>query len=185
MPISTRQEKLSELVDTLHFGEKVERSFQLIEEAYAEYGDRLVVANSLGKDSSAIWHLTQRVSDRIRGFIVTTRFKPAETKQFMREEMKRFPGTLQVFESTLDIPAELYKTDPNRCCDLLKVEPTRRAIEEMDVACWVTGLRCTEGRTRPTTTRSRSEMKGWSSSTRSSCGMNERYGSTWHCIVFP
>ena len=31
---------------------------------------------------------------------------------------------------------------------MLKVEPTRQAIEEMDVTCWVTGLRCTEGRTR-------------------------------------
>jgi phosphoadenosine phosphosulfate reductase len=30
----------------------------------------------------------------------------------------------------------------------LKVKPTRWAIEEMRVRCWVTGLRCTEGRTR-------------------------------------
>ncbi len=30
----------------------------------------------------------------------------------------------------------------------MKVEPVRRAVEEMRVECWVTGLRCTEGRTR-------------------------------------
>ena len=30
----------------------------------------------------------------------------------------------------------------------MKVLPTRDAIETMDVRCWVTGLRCTEGRTR-------------------------------------
>ena len=30
----------------------------------------------------------------------------------------------------------------------LKVEPTRRALEELRAKCWVTGLRCTEGRTR-------------------------------------
>ena len=40
------------------------------------------------------------------------------------------------------------KRIPDRCCDILKVQPIRRAIEEMNVACWVTGLRCTEGRTR-------------------------------------
>ena len=42
----------------------------------------------------------------------------------------------------------LYETDPDRCCDILKVKPTRQAIEQLGVDCWVTGLRCTEGRTR-------------------------------------
>ncbi|NQV04627.1 MAG: phosphoadenosine phosphosulfate reductase family protein, partial [Candidatus Omnitrophica bacterium] len=46
------------------------------------------------------------------------------------------------------IQDRLYETDPDRCCDILKVEPVKRAVEEMGVTCWVTGLRCTEGRTR-------------------------------------
>jgi phosphoadenosine phosphosulfate reductase len=65
----------------------------------------------------------------------------------MREEVARYPE-LKVYENNSEIPDRLYETDPNRCCDILKVEPTRRAIEEMQVECWVTGLRCTEGRTR-------------------------------------
>ena len=55
---------------------------------------------------------------------------------------------LEVYRNDEAIPDKLYETDPDRCCDILKVEPTRRAIEEMNVACWMTGLRCTEGRTR-------------------------------------
>jgi phosphoadenosine phosphosulfate reductase len=135
------------LVESLNFAQKVDRSLWLIREAYEEYGDRLVVANSLGKDSVAVWHLAKRVSPTIRGFIVTTRFKPRETVEFMRTEVARCPE-LRVFNSDAEIADELYLTDPDRCCEVLKVEPTRRAIEEMDVACWVTGLRCTEGRTR-------------------------------------
>lgn len=135
------------LVDKLNFAEKVERSLDLIERAYREFGDRLVVANSLGKDSCSVWHLAKRVSPKIRGFIITTRFKPPETKKFMAEEVARYPE-LQVFSSEAEIPDKLYQTDPDRCCEILKVEPTRRAIKEMDVGCWVTGLRCTEGRTR-------------------------------------
>jgi len=141
------EEHVSELVERLHFAEKVERSLGLIEEAHKEFGDALVVANSLGKDSSVVWHLAQRVSPRIRGFIVTTRFKPAQTKQFMKDEVARH-RELRVFSSEQEIPERLYETDPDRCCDLLKVQPTRRAIAEMNVRCWVTGLRCTEGRTR-------------------------------------
>jgi len=148
MALTATQEDVRHLVETLNFAEKVHRSLCLIEQAYDEYGDRIVVANSLGKDSCAVWHLASRVSERIRGFIVTTRFKPQGTKQFMREELERHPGRLKVFESLAEIPDELYKTDPDRCCEVLKVEPTRRALEEMDVACWITGLRCTEGRTR-------------------------------------
>jgi phosphoadenosine phosphosulfate reductase len=135
------------LVEDLNFKEKVDRSLALIADAYDEFRDSLVVANSLGKDSVAVWHLAKRVSPDIRGFVVTTRYKPAETKQFMAEEVARYPE-LEVYWSDAKIPDRLYETDPDSCCEALKVEPTRRAIAKMQVRCWVTGLRCTEGRTR-------------------------------------
>lgn len=147
MAVAAVQEDIKSLVDGLNFAEKVERSLYLISEAYEEFGDGLVVANSLGKDSCVVWDLAKRVSPDIRGFVVTTRFKPPETVAFMRETVARYPE-IRVFRSDEEIPHELYRTDPDRCCDILKVEPTRRAIEEMEVKCWVTGLRCTEGRTR-------------------------------------
>lgn len=140
-------ENVKELVEGLNFARKVNRSLELIKQAYDEYGDGLVVANSLGKDSSAVWHLAKRVSPKIRGFIVTTRFKPPETKRFMAEEVTRYPE-LKVFSSEEKISHKLYTTDPDKCCEILKVRPTRQAIKEMEVSCWVTGLRCTEGRTR-------------------------------------
>ena len=147
MLIEEVTENVSELVKNLNFSEKVERSLALIEHAYEKFGDSLVVANSLGKDSSAVWHLAKQVSPEIRGFIVTTRFKPPETKKFMTEEVARYPE-LRVFSNDQEIPDKLYETDPDRCCDILKVEPIRQAVKEMSVKCWITGLRCTEGRTR-------------------------------------
>jgi len=147
MQRTATKENIKDLVETLNFKEKVDRSLELIRQAYAEYGDQLVVANSLGKDSVAVWHLAKRVNPKIRGFIITTRFKPAETVHFMKEEVRRHPE-LRVFSNDAAIPDKLYKPDPDRCCELLKVEPTRRAVKEMNVSCWVTGLRCTEGRTR-------------------------------------
>ncbi len=142
-----KKEDLKELVEKLNFKEKVERSLALIDQAYQKYRDGLVVANSLGKDSVAAWDLAKRVNSKIQGFIITTRFKPKETVQFMNEEVARYPE-LKVYTNDVGIPDKLYETDPNRCCDLLKVEPVKRAVEELRVVCWVTGLRCTEGRTR-------------------------------------
>ena len=140
-------ERIADLVDGLHFGRKVERSLALIDDAYNRFGDGLVVANSLGKDSVAVWHLAKRISPKIRGFIITTRYKPAETVQFMNEQVARYPE-MKVFKNDSPQPDQLYLTDPDQCCDNLKVQPTRWAVKEMDVSCWVTGLRCTEGRTR-------------------------------------
>jgi phosphoadenosine phosphosulfate reductase len=147
MGILDNQDDLKVLVEGLTFKEKVERSLALIEEAYKKFGDGLVVANSLGKDSVAAWDLAKKVSPKIKGFIITTRYKPKETKKFMAEVVARYPE-LKVYENKADIPDKLYKTDPDRCCDILKVQPTRWAVEELKVSCWVTGLRCTEGRTR-------------------------------------
>lgn len=141
------KDDLKELVNSLNFKEKVNRSLDLIKQVYDKYGDGLVVANSLGKDSVCVWDLAKKVSPKIRGFIVTTRFKPKETAQFMYETVARYPE-LKIFKSDAEIPDKLYKKDPDKCCEILKVEPTRRAIEEMNVKCWITGLRCTEGRTR-------------------------------------
>lgn len=147
MGLLENKDDLKELVEKLNFKQKVDRSLGLIEEAYKKYGDGLVVANSLGKDSVCVWDLAKKVSPKIRGFIVTTRFKPQETIKFMNDIAARYPE-LKVFKSDVKIPDKLYETNPDKCCDLLKVGPTRQAIKEMNVKCWVTGLRCTEGRTR-------------------------------------
>jgi len=140
-------EDVAELVTGLNYAQKVKRSLELIDLTYQEHGSQLVVANSLGKDSVVVWHLAKKVNPKIRGFIVTTRFKPPETVTFMNEQVAQYTE-LKVFRNDEVIPDKLHETDPDRCCDILKVEPTRRAIEEMNVSCWVTGLRCTEGRTR-------------------------------------
>ena len=98
MDTTQTPEEITRLVDGLHFAEKVERSLQLINETYEKYGHGMVIANSLGKDSVAVWHLAKRVSPDIRGFIVTTRYKPPETVQFMNEQVARYPE-LKVFRN--------------------------------------------------------------------------------------
>lgn len=134
------------LVNGLTLPQKIDRSLDLINDAYQQYGEHLVVANSLGKDSCVVWDLAKRVSSKIKGFIVTTPFKPLETKAYMRDFVKRYPET-KIFESDSKID-KLYKTDPDGCCEIYKVEPTRVALEQSEAECWVTGLRCTEGKTR-------------------------------------
>jgi phosphoadenosine phosphosulfate reductase len=147
MGLLENKDDIQSLVETLNYKQKLERSLELIKEAYKKYGDNLVVANSLGKDSVLVWDLAKKVNHKIRGFIITTRFKPRETVEFMKETVARYPK-LKVFKNDEKIADKLYQSDPDKCCYILKVLPTRWAVEQMKVGCWVTGLRCTEGRTR-------------------------------------
>lgn len=137
----------ADLVNTLNFAQKVERAKDLLKGYHMRHGDRMVVAVSAGKDSSVVWHLAHSLFPDIRGFVVMTRFKPDETWAFSKMLVEKYPN-LTIYESTADIPEQFYKTDPGGCCDVLKVEPVARAIREMEALSWITGLRCTEGRTR-------------------------------------
>jgi phosphoadenosine phosphosulfate reductase len=143
---SSNGNDLKELVDTLNFQQKVERAKALLAWSFEKFGAKSVVANSLGKDSMVVWDLARKVNPDVRGFIVTTAYKPAETIRFMNELVET-DRNLKIFKSDQQV-GELYKTDPDQCCQALKVEPVRQAVREMEVECWITGLRCTEGRTR-------------------------------------
>jgi phosphoadenosine phosphosulfate reductase len=131
----------------LNFAEKVERAKKLLGEAYSKHGNGLVVAHSMGKDSCVVWDLAKEVVPSVRGFCVTTRHKPRESKLFMAQVVEAYPE-LEIFENRDPIPDRLFRDNPDLCCQLLKVKPTRRALLTMGATCWVTGIRCTEGSTR-------------------------------------
>jgi phosphoadenosine phosphosulfate reductase len=131
----------------LTFKEKVERASELILAMAKEHGQGLVVANSLGKDSMVVWDLVKRVFPSAKGFIVTTRFKPQMTKAFMRQMTDKYPE-LSVYENSVDLPGTIADKDPNTCCQLLKVLPTRWALQDLRATCWVTGARRDEAATR-------------------------------------
>lgn len=138
---------MDDLINKLNYAEKVQRSLDLIADAYLEHGDNLIVANSLGKDSSVIWHLAKQVNPEIRGFIVTTRYKPKETIKFMWKELETNIRLL-IYGSDAEIPDDLPLTEPDKCCEALKVGPTRDALKQMKATAWITGIRATEGHTR-------------------------------------
>ena len=139
------EEDVFDLVDRLTFKEKVDRSLSLLEAARDDFGDGLVVANSLG--TGVVWHLAKRVDPAVTGFTVLTPHAFPETERHLARVRARYPE-LAVYRAEADVPNDLHETDPDRCCRLLKVEPTRRAIRELGAQCLASGLRCTSGRRR-------------------------------------
>lgn len=150
---------------------KVDNARKLIEDAVKMY-PRLKVACSFGKDSMVVVHLAKEVNKDIEIFSVMTRFKPADTLEYLEKMNRLMNLNVTVYcvgnillsdnikkvilderefdvasiQSWENIGRPLYLTDPDKCCQLLKVDPTREALK--DANAWITGLRCTEGRTR-------------------------------------
>ncbi len=155
--------------------EKIEYAKKLIGEAIRDY-PKIAVACSFGKDSMVTVHLAREVDPNIKIFSIMTQFKPRETFDYLRlmnEKMNLRTTVYMVADSVpqalrgdslevILLPTEefkqktsqiethngrkIYEVDPDECCRLLKVEPTKVAVSDLDA--WITGLRCTEGRTR-------------------------------------
>ncbi len=155
--------------------EKIERAKELISEAARKY-PRIAVACSFGKDSMVTVHIAREVIPDIKIFAVMTQFKPRETFEYLRKMNDKWglntiiylvaDSIPEIFKSdSLSVrllPAQefnekatqterqtnqkIYDVNPDECCRLLKVEPTKVAVASLDA--WICGLRNTEGRTR-------------------------------------
>lgn len=125
--------------------EKIENSKAIIREAVSNY-PKIAVACSFGKDSMVVLHLALQVKPDIEVFCTLTPMKPKETLEYKDYMQKLWNLNLKVYMSEQKPIKGLWITDPDRCCEIFKVEPTKRAIKDLDA--WITGLRRTEGRTR-------------------------------------
>jgi len=155
--------------------DKIEHAKTLIEEAIRNYS-RVAVACSFGKDSMVAVHLAREVEPDIPIFSVMTQYKPRETFEYLSSMNKKWnlgttvymvadsipetlrDGSLEVIllptkefqqkASQIEVQygSKIYQTNPDECCQLLKVEPTKVAVSNLDA--WICGLRNSEGRTR-------------------------------------
>ncbi len=159
----------------MKFIEKIKHAKRLIEETLEKY-QRVSVACSFGKDSMVTLHLAREVDPNIAVFSVMTQYKPIETFEYLKsmnrgwnlgttvymvadtipESLKDdslevvLLATEEFYENVSRVKAqtgeEIHTVYPDECCRLLKVDPTRVAVKELDA--WITGLRNTEGQTR-------------------------------------
>ncbi|MFX1515633.1 MAG: phosphoadenylyl-sulfate reductase [Promethearchaeota archaeon] len=125
---------------------KIVNAKKIIADAIVQFGKNLAVACSFGKDSMVVVHLALQVDPTINIFTVMTPFKPKETFEYKDEMITKYHLNITEYISSTYVDPSLPKTDPDECCRILKVEPTKQAVKTLDA--WICGLRNTEGRTR-------------------------------------
>jgi phosphoadenosine phosphosulfate reductase len=106
---------------------------------------RLAVACSFQKESSVVLDLLLRIAPDARVFTLDTHVLFPETYETWRKVEERYGITVEVHQGpSLARQAavhgdRLWERDPDTCCDLRKVQPLERALEDVDA--WISGVR--------------------------------------------
>ncbi|HVS12896.1 MAG TPA: phosphoadenylyl-sulfate reductase [Thermoanaerobaculia bacterium] len=130
---------------------------ELLEWAHQTFGERLAVATSFQAEGVVILDLLHRLGLPVRVLTVDTGRLPEETLELIDRIRSRYGFEVEIhFPRAEDVQELVRASGPNlflesaenrlRCCSVRKVEPLRRALA--GVACWISGLRRTQGGAR-------------------------------------
>ncbi|MBC9733524.1 phosphoadenylyl-sulfate reductase [Nocardioides marmotae] len=144
-------EELRELVS--HWGAELELAPAevIIEWAAATFGERFCITSSMG--DAALAHLASTVVPGIDVVFLDTGYHFVETigtrdavAATVDVNLLTITPVQSVAEQDATHGKDLYKTDPDLCCRLRKVEPLADALSGYDA--WATGLRRAETHNR-------------------------------------
>jgi len=151
--------------------DKKRHAKELLRKTIGKYPN-IAVACSFGKDSMVTVDIARSVYPEIPIFSIMTQYKPRETFEYLVEMDKKMNLNTTVYMVADKIPEilsnyniktillptdefhlaqknisnDLHRIEPDTCCKLLKVNPTKIAVKDLDA--WIAGLRNTEGRIR-------------------------------------
>ncbi|MCQ4088825.1 phosphoadenylyl-sulfate reductase [Saccharibacillus sp. JS10] len=113
----------------------------------------LTFACSFGAEDVVIVDMLQQISPSTEIFYLDTDFHFQETYDTRDQMMKRYnldfvrvSPLITPEEQAIQHTSELWKADPNLCCNIRKVEPLTRNLSRYDA--WITGIRRDQAPTR-------------------------------------
>lgn len=125
----------------------------IIAAAIAVYGKEVAVSTAFGAGGLCVMDLAQQFDPDVRTFYIDTGFGFEETDAVAnkwvnerRLNLLRVLPQLTPEEQAAEHGDELWRSDPDRCCELRKIEPNNRALEGSRV--WIAALRRDEASTR-------------------------------------
>ncbi len=128
-------------------------ALELIQYAVAQYGDRITFASSFGAEDVVLIDMLSQVKPDIDIFFLDTDLHFQETYATIERLQERYQRTFTQVKSKLSLAeqehqygVELWRSDPDRCCHLRKVEPLQNYLQGFDA--WITGIRREQSPTR-------------------------------------
>ena len=121
--------------------------------AYKSFGNRLGLMTACGYSGVVLMHLLSRLEVNIETYFIDTGFHFPETLELVRTVRSRLGIDLKVVTSPITRAAltkalgeRPWETDPDLCCQYMKIEPLMRVIRDKDA--WLSAVRRDQSPTR-------------------------------------
>lgn len=125
--------------------------------AYSHYGDEIVYACSFGIEGIVLIDLISKVKPNAKIVFLDTNVHFKETYETIKKVKERYPQlqiemkqpALTLEEQEKQFGAELWKSNPNKCCEIRKLVPLQETLT--GAKSWISGLRREQSETRKKT----------------------------------
>lgn len=121
--------------------------------AFETFGSDVAMATGFGPSGVALMHLVSRINRDATVFYLDTDLLFPETHDLKRQLADRLGLTftrvhsgLSLQDQSIEEGPNLWRTNPDRCCFLRKVQPLRRFLAPREA--WITGIRRDQSPTR-------------------------------------
>lgn len=122
------------------WAQKADAVEALLRFLFRAYEGRAALSASFGGGGVVLAHMVSRIDARVPVLFLDTGFHFPETIAFKERFAQRYGLRVVDLSTARDAtPGHLYRTDPDGCCRIRKVEPMQRALADFDV--WITALR--------------------------------------------
>ncbi|SNZ11440.1 phosphoadenylylsulfate reductase (thioredoxin) [Persephonella hydrogeniphila] len=109
--------------------------------------------SSFSADDVSIIHMIKQIKPDALIIFIDTDFHFPETYELVEKIKKEWDINLKVIKPEITVEEQdrlygekLYEKDPDKCCFIRKVEPLKKALNDLDV--WITGMRRDQSPTR-------------------------------------
>jgi len=143
------------MMDLERFQAEAERwtAEEVIRWGLARYHQRIAVASSFGAEDMVLIDMAARIQPQIRIFTLDTDFLFPETYALIDQTERKYRIAVERAharytpeEQAKAFGAALWSREPDKCCNLRKVEPLTEKLSEL--SAWITGIRREQAPTR-------------------------------------
>ena len=144
---------MKEEVGRLHITAEAWKPERVLEWAFNTFGDGVAISSAFGAEGMVLIDIASRVRENFRIFTLDTEFLFPETYNLMDRVEQRYGVTIERVYSLASPEKQervhgpaLWKSNPDLCCNLRKVEPLKRKLGEL--RAWITSIRRDQTATR-------------------------------------
>jgi len=138
--------KEKEHMDDIQIRSESWKPEEVLRWAYSTFGDDVALATGFGVEGMALIDIASRVAPKIKVFTGDTEFLFPETYDLIDRAEKRYGMKIERLysshtpeEQQLELGPELWKRNPDRCCNIRKVEPLKNKLAGL--RAWITAIR--------------------------------------------